>query len=77
MPLLLVELVALVCLVMVDPSVSIAQMKAVHPSPVKMMECAQKRQASHTFTVSVEVGSKASAVSRLAPLQTLLYLHAL
>lgn len=75
--LLNVEHVALVSQVMVDPNVSIVLMKAAHLSPAKMKDYALKRPAFHIFNVSVELGSKESAVSRSTHLLSLLHLHAL
>lgn len=55
---------AAVCPVMVGPSVSIAVMKAVHPSHAGMGGYALKRPASHTFTASVQVGGQGKGVNK-------------
>ena len=53
--------------VMVDPSASIAAMKAVPPSPAGMEGCALKKQASRTFTASVPVAGQGNGVRTSCP----------
>lgn len=63
--------------VMVDPSASIAAMKAAPPSPARMEGCALKKQASHTFTASVPVAGQENGVSRTSCPTSLKYPYAL
>lgn len=70
-------LVAHVCQVMVDPSVSIAAMKGAQPCPATMEDYALKRPASHTSTVSVSVDGRVYDVTTAAEPLTLQSPHAL